>query len=289
MSITIYTDGSCQTQTGIGSYAAILQFAEHRREITGRAENTTVNVMELTAVIEALKALKHQGQTVQIFTDSNYVAKGVNDWMPDWIARGWKTARNKPVANVDLWQALKALLDVHQVTVTWIPRDQNSEADKLAQATRTNEPQTDEPPQPDCHLLIAGSRDATAEMLAYARRVVRRAHDKGYVIVVGDNPKGVDRAVVQECRRLRAKVIVCGIANFPRNGGCKHGEYIKVARDIYRAGKGRLFEAYHARDRYMADMSNIGVFIWNGWSKGTKAGADYMTSRNKEVHLREFD
>lgn len=288
MSITIYTDGSCETQTRRGGYAAILQCAEHRREIAGRAEDVTVNVMELTAVIEALKALKHPGQTVQIFTDSNYVAKGVNDWMPDWIERGWKTARNKPVANAELWQSLKALLNVHDVTVTWIPREQNSEADKLAQATRISDPQTDELPQPDCHLLIAGSRDATAEMLDYARRVVRRAHDKCYVIVVGDNPKGVDRAVVQECRRLRAKVIVCGIANFPRNGGCKQGEYIKVARDITLASKGRLFEAYHARDRYMADMSNIGVFIWNGWSKGTKAGADYMQSRRKEVHLKEF-
>ncbi len=289
MSITIYTDGSCQTQTRIGGYAAILQCGEHRREITGRADDVTVNVMELTAVIEALKVLKNAGQTVQIFTDSNYVAKGVNEWMPDWVERGWKTARNKPVANAELWQALKALLDVHDVTVSWIPRQQNSEADKLAQAARKSEPQADELPQPDCHLLIAGSRDATPEMLDYARRVVRRAHEKGYMIVVGDNPKGVDYAVVQECRRLQAKVIVCGIANYPRNGGCKHGEYIKVARDIYRAGKGRLFAAYHARDRYMADMSNIGVYIWNGWSKGTKAGADYMQSRNKEVHLKEFE
>jgi ribonuclease HI len=289
MTITIHTDGSCETQTRIGGYAAILQCGEHRREIAGRAEDVTINVMELTAVIEALKVLKTAGQTVQVFTDSNYVAKGVNDWMPDWITRGWKTARNKPVANADLWQALKALLDVHDVTVNWIPREQNSDADKLAQAARMNEPQADELPQPDCHLLIAGSRDATAEMLDYARRVVRRAHEKGYMIVVGDNPKGVDYAVVQECRRLQAKVIVCGIANYPRNGGCKHSEYIKVERDIYRAGKGRLFEAYHARDRYMADMSDIGIFVWDGESRGTKAGFDYMDRRGKDAHLINFD
>lgn len=79
MTITIHTDGSCETQTRIGAYAAILQCGEHRREITGRAEDVTVNVMELTAVIEALKVLKTTGQTVQVFTDSNYVAKGVND------------------------------------------------------------------------------------------------------------------------------------------------------------------------------------------------------------------
>src|SRR5690606_22057935 len=157
----------------IGAYAAILQCGEHRREITGRAEDVTVNVMELIAVIEALKALKTVGQRVQVFTDSNYVAKGVNDWMPDWITRGWKTARNKPVANPELCQTLKVLLDVTDVPVSWIPRQQNSEAHKLAQAARTNEPQADELPQPDCHLLIAGSRDATDEMLDYARRVVR--------------------------------------------------------------------------------------------------------------------
>ena len=141
----------------------------------------------------------------------------------------------------------------------------------------------------DYRVLIAGSRDATDEMLDYARRVVQRACEKGYTVVVGDNPQGVDKAVVQECRRLRAKVIVCGIANYPRNGGCNHGEYIKVARDIYRAGKGRLFQAYHARDRYMADMANLGIFIWNGYSKGTKTGADYMISRGKEAYLKEFE
>jgi ribonuclease HI len=170
MSITIYTDGSCETQTRIGGYAAILQCGEHRREITGRVEDVTVNVMELTAVIAALKVLKTAGQTVQVFTDSNYVAKGVNDWMPDWITRGWKTARSKAVANAELWQALKSLLDVHDVTVSWIPREQNSDADKLAQAVRRNEPQADGLPQPGCHLLIVGSRDATSEMLDYDRR-----------------------------------------------------------------------------------------------------------------------
>lgn len=94
---------------------------------------------------------------------------------------------------------------------------------------------------------------------------------------------------MQECRCLKAKVIVCGIANFPRNCGCKHGEYIKVARDIYSTSKGGRFHAYHARDRYMADMATIGLFIWNGWSQGTKAGADYMAARGKEAHLKEFE
>jgi hypothetical protein len=122
---------------------------------------------------------------VQVFTDSNYVAKGVNEWMPDWIERGWKTARNKPVANADLWQTLKALLDVHDVTVSWIPREQNSDADKLAQAARVNEPQVDELPQPDCHLLIAGSRDFTLSMFGLCP-FCRASCLRSYRVMVAD-------------------------------------------------------------------------------------------------------
>ena len=94
--------------------------------------------------------------------------------------------------------------------------------------------------QTTTHLMIAGSRYATREMLDYARRAVQRAHQLGWTILVGDNPKGVDMEVVLECRRLKAKVIVAGIANFPRNYGCKHGSYIKVTRDLYRSAGGDL-------------------------------------------------
>jgi hypothetical protein len=78
---------------------------------------------------------------------------------------------------------------------------------------------------------------------------VRRVHQLGHTIVVGDNPKGVDMAVVQECRRLKAKVLVVGVTNRPRNGGCSHGSYIKVERDTYRAAGGHLLDRYHVRDR----------------------------------------
>ncbi len=142
--------------------------------------------------------------------------------------------------------------------------------------------------KPITHLMIAGSRYSTYEALNYARRVVQRAHQLGYTIIVGDNPKGVDMAVVQECHRLKAKMLVVGITNFPRNGGCSHGSYVKVERDSYRAAGGYLLDHYHTRDRWMVDNATLGMFIWNGNSQGTKAGHDYMLSRHKEAHLITF-
>jgi len=148
--------------------------------------------------------------------------------------------------------------------------------------------------QASTHVLIAGSRYAVStsqrvEMLDYARRVVQRAHAKGYTILVGDNPNGVDMAVVQECRRLKAKVIVAGIANIPRNGGCWHGTYVKVTRDLYRSAGGDLLNGYTARDRWMVDSCQRAIFVWNGDSPGTKAGYDYAVQRGKEAHLINFD
>ena len=303
--IIIHTDGSCETQTRLGGWAAVLQCGEHQRVLQGSAADTTVNAMELTAVIEALKALKQAGSAVQLFSDSNYVVRGANEWLADWIKRGWKNARGEQVANLDLWQQLKTLLEQHMVTFTWIPRGQNAQADELAQSARLTQgsgvaqkPLDDAgssaaptvPPQAvsEMHIMIAGSRYANREALDYARRVVRRVHQLGHTIVVGDNPKGVDMAVVQECRRLKAKVLVVGVTNNPRNGGCSHGSYVKVERDTYRAAGGHLFDRYHVRDRWMVDNSQRGVFVWNGDSKGTKAGYEYMVSRQKEAHLITF-
>lgn len=143
--------------------------------------------------------------------------------------------------------------------------------------------------KPITYLMIAGSRCSTYEALTYARRVVQRAHQLGYTIVVGDNPKGVDMAVVQECHRLQAKVLVVGITNFPRNGGCSHGSYVKVERDTYRSAGGYFLDGYRTRDRWMVDNATLGMFIWNGNSQGTKAGYDYMLSRYKEAHLVTFE
>ena len=157
--ITIHTDGSCQTQTRIGGWAAVLSCGEHRKTLSGSVADTTVNAMELTAVVNGLNALKAAHQTVTLYTDSNYVARGVNEWLPDWIARGWLTASKQPVANRELWEQLQALMQKHTVTVTWIPREQNAEADELAQAARLNHgmtPTTTKPARQVTHLMIAG-------------------------------------------------------------------------------------------------------------------------------------
>lgn len=291
--ITIHTDGSCETQTRRGGWAAVLQCGEHERVLQGSAVNTTINAMELTAAIEALKALKQPGSAVQLFTDSNYVVRGVNEWLPDWMKRGWNNGRGESVINLDLWQQLQQLLAQHTVTLTWISPVQNVQADKLAQSARlTQSPDAESKsanPEPTFNLLIAGSRYATYQALEYARRVVRRAHQLGHTIVVGDNPKGVDMAVVQECRRLKAKVLVVGVTNAPRNGGCSHGSYVKVERDTYRAAGGHLLDGYHVRDRWMVDNAGRGIFIWNGDSRGTKAGYNYAVQRGKEAHLISFE
>ncbi len=287
--ITIYTDGSCQTQTRIGGWAAVLSCGEHRKALSGSVADTTVNAMELTAVVNGLSALKEMHQTVSLYTDSKYVARGVNEWLPDWVARGWLTASKQPVANRGLWEQLQALMQKHTVIVTWIPREQNAEADELAQAARLNHGMTSSrPAQQITHLMIAGSRDATPQMLDYARCAVRRAHERGYTVIVGDNPKGVDMAVVRECRRLQVPVIVAGVGNFPRNGGCKHGQYVKVHRDTYRGANGYLLNRYTVRDRWLVDTAQIGLFVWNGDSPGTRAGYDYMVSRGKDAHLINF-
>ena len=289
--ITIYTDGSCQTQTRIGGWTAVLSCGEHRKALSGSVADTTVNAMELTAVVNGLNALKEANQTVTLYTDSNYVARGTNEWLPDWVARGWLTASKQPVANRDLWEQLHGLLAQHRVTVTWVPREQNAEADGLAQEARLNRGMTSTSSKPTrqvTHLMIAGSRDATTQMLDYARRAVRRAQECGYTVIVGDNPKGVDMAVVRECRRLKTPVIVAGAGNFPRNGGCRHGSYIKVHADTYRAANGHLLNRYTVRDRWLVDNAQLGMFIWNGDSPGTHAGYDYMVSRSKDAHLINF-
>ena len=288
--ITIYTDGSCETQTRKGGWAAILQADSRRKVVTGQAEDTTVNQMELTAVIGGLSALKTVNQTVEIITDSQYVAKGINQWLPDWISRGWKTANKKPVANVDLWKQVSVLLKLHTVSVKWVPRGDNTEADKFAQQARRGELQPDlaRPEPSEQLLLIAGSRWATPEMLTYARQAVQRAHDLGYTVMVGDNRYGVDQAVVKACQRLSVHVIVAGVDNLPRNGGCRGGQYVKVDRDLYRSAKGGLLNRYTVRDRWLADQATMGLFIWNGESRGTEAGYQYMQSRNKACWLKTF-
>ena len=118
--LRIYTDGACsgnQNETNLGGWGAILEYGGSVKELSGAERNTTNNRMELTAVIEAFKALTRTGVTCQVFTDSSYVAdcfrKG---WYINWRKNGWKTAGKKPVENQDLWQELIDLVDKHAVT-----------------------------------------------------------------------------------------------------------------------------------------------------------------------------
>ena len=117
--VTIYTDGACKGNPGPGGWGAWLSTAGHEKELYGGEANTTNNRMELTAPIEALASLKRTCQ-ITIYTDSEYVRKGITDWIFGWQRRGWKTADNKPVKNADLWQRLNALCKLHQVEWRWV-------------------------------------------------------------------------------------------------------------------------------------------------------------------------
>lgn len=136
MSITIYTDGACSGNPGPGGWGAILCWNDHEKEISGGEGETTNNRMEMMAVIEALKALKHNKAPVTIYTDSKYVLQGATEWLEGWKARGWKSANKKPVKNQDLWEQIDSLLKDHSVHFIWVKghngHEMNERVDKLA-------------------------------------------------------------------------------------------------------------------------------------------------------------
>lgn len=115
----MYTDGACSGNPGPGGWAALLMAAGKRKELSGGEAMTTNNRMELMATIEGLKALKSPC-AVMLYTDSKYVLQGFTEWMPGWKRKGWKTADNKPVKNVDLWQALAEAAAPHHITWQWV-------------------------------------------------------------------------------------------------------------------------------------------------------------------------
>jgi ribonuclease HI len=133
--VAIYTDGACKGNPGPGGWGAWLSVGEHEKELWGGEPMTTNNRMELTAVIEALAALKRHSAVV-IHTDSQYVRQGITTWIHNWKKRGWKTADNKPVKNIDLWQRLDTLAATHQVHWRWVKGHAgdpgNERADALA-------------------------------------------------------------------------------------------------------------------------------------------------------------
>lgn len=133
--IELFTDGACRGNPGPGGWGALLRFREQEKPLFGGEPDTTNNRMELTACIEGLKALNEPCK-VDLTTDSQYVRKGITEWLPGWKARGWKTASKKPVKNVDLWQQLDALVQQHQVAWHWVKghsgHRENEIADQLA-------------------------------------------------------------------------------------------------------------------------------------------------------------
>lgn len=118
--VEIYTDGACSGNPGKGGWGAVLVYGNKEKEISGAASDTTNNRMELTAVIEALKMLKEPCM-VTVTTDSKYVCDAVNKkWVYSWREKGWKKADRKPALNVDLWEKLLALLEMHKVEFVWV-------------------------------------------------------------------------------------------------------------------------------------------------------------------------
>ena len=117
--VVIYTDGACKGNPGPGGWGVWLRSGEHEKEMFGGEANTTNNRMELTAVIEALASLKRTCD-VTLFTDSEYVRKGITEWIHGWKLRGWKTADKKPVKNAELWKRLEALAALHHVDWRWV-------------------------------------------------------------------------------------------------------------------------------------------------------------------------
>ena len=133
--VEIFTDGACKGNPGPGGWGAILRHGQHEKELWGGERETTNNRMELTAAIRALEALKRP-LTGRVYTDSQYVLKGINEWIHGWKRNGWKTAAKQPVKNADLWQQLDAACQPHRLEWVWVRghtgHPENERADALA-------------------------------------------------------------------------------------------------------------------------------------------------------------
>lgn len=133
--VEIYTDGACRGNPGPGGWGAVLRYKGVEKQLYGFEDHTTNNRMELLAAISALETLSRDCQ-VALTTDSQYVMKGITEWIKNWKRRGWMTAEKKPVKNVDLWQRLDQAVSRHQVTWHWVRghngHPENELADQLA-------------------------------------------------------------------------------------------------------------------------------------------------------------
>ena len=133
--IEIYTDGACRGNPGMGGWGALLRYQDIKKEIKGAEVDTTNNRMELTAAIEALRALKTPSR-VLLWTGSKYVQQGITAWLPNWKKRNWRTSANKPVKNDDLWKLLDIHSAKHEMDWRWVKGHAgnagNETADRLA-------------------------------------------------------------------------------------------------------------------------------------------------------------
>ena len=133
--VYIYTDGACKGNPGPGGWGALLKYNDTEKEFFGGEKQTTNNRMEMTAAIEALSRLKRRCDVV-LTTDSQYLRKGITEWIANWKKKGWKTSSKKPVKNADLWQQLDELTQQHNITWNWVKghsgHDENERADQLA-------------------------------------------------------------------------------------------------------------------------------------------------------------
>jgi len=311
--VQIIVNGRCQPNPGLGGYAAVLSTASNgkpvERIISGTVADVNNQRIQLLAVAEALDALKAPC-TVELTTYSQYVVNGMTEWITTWLQNGWMTSRNKAVKNVDLWQRIDTACQKHDVSFIWRQWDSENDEDqrlhKLVAEARENsgdeavetvvetvveaDVETEIAEQPETkqvaetaatdkpyRLMISGSRSANWNMLEYARRVVARAIECNWQIVVGDNPDGIDAEVVRECNlRHYSHVIVVGVAQKPRNGGVSNSRYIQIGK------------SYTERDQMMAKASNRMLGIWDGKSAGTKHGYQFAQSLNKTAHLMDF-
>ena len=133
--VTLYTDGACKGNPGPGGWGVVLFYGDHEKHLWGGENDTTNNRMELRAAIEGLAALTRQC-TVDLYTDSQYVRNGINQWMANWKRNGWRTSARKPVKNAELWQRLDDLVQRHRIQWHWVRghsgNDGNEQADALA-------------------------------------------------------------------------------------------------------------------------------------------------------------
>ncbi|HIC40866.1 MAG TPA: ribonuclease HI [Piscirickettsiaceae bacterium] len=130
--IIIYTDGGCRGNPGIGGWGVWLRYGDHDKKLKGAERDTTNNQMELMAAIKALEAIKSSSIAIELYTDSKYVMTGINEWIVNWKAKGWKTANKKSVKNVALWKRLDVLNQQHNVEWRWVKGHSGDSGNEMA-------------------------------------------------------------------------------------------------------------------------------------------------------------